>query len=316
MEVGGLEACSGIHTPTFLCLRTFAKDLFIRPLQKPNNAPLSSAIRHLPDLSLHGGLGAWPLHHPHPSPTKALLHLLYCLLRRGRTYRINRTYRTAADAACTTHPSVAGALLNLFNLLCAFAPYLGTSQTCRGCRENFSLPGRGAAPHSFSIYQSLCVLCGSLCPLWKTLWLSCRRQPAPNLPKSVRYRKVFLAKRRNICGSHMAVPSPEATARASTSGAPPSFQASKLPDKKEGPRADARGPLGKRKSRRRATLPRANPAVPSPMRPFTSVFGMGTGVSSSLWPPGKQSNVSGSATCPEGGFAILCEVCNGKPVGD
>ena len=107
LEVGGLEACSGIHTPTFLCLRTFAKDLFIRPLQKPNNAPLSSAIRHLPDLSLHGGLEAWPLHHPHPSPTKALLHLLYCLLRRGRTYRTNRTYRTAADAACTTLSSVA-----------------------------------------------------------------------------------------------------------------------------------------------------------------------------------------------------------------
>ena len=27
---------------------------------------------------------------------------------------------------------------------------IGTSQTCRGCRENFSLPGRGAAPHTFS----------------------------------------------------------------------------------------------------------------------------------------------------------------------
>ena len=47
------------------------------------------------------------------------------------------------------------------------------------------------------------------------------------------------------------------------------------------------------KFRQRATLPRANPAVPSPMRLFTSVFGMGTGVASSLWPPEKQSNVSG-----------------------
>ena len=47
----------------------------------------------------------------------------------------------------------------------------GTSQTCRGCRENFSLPGCGAAPHTFnpSICQSansfvslvgLCALCG------------------------------------------------------------------------------------------------------------------------------------------------------------
>ena len=34
--------------------------------------------------------------------------------------------------------------------------------------------------------------------------------------------------------------------------------------------------------RQRATLPRANPAVPSPLRPFTTVFGMGTGVTSSL----------------------------------
>ena len=47
------------------------------------------------------------------------------------------------------------------------------------------------------------------------------------------------------------------------------------------------------KFRQRATLPRANPAVPSPMRLFTSVFGMGTGVASSLWPPKKQSNESG-----------------------
>ena len=47
------------------------------------------------------------------------------------------------------------------------------------------------------------------------------------------------------------------------------------------------------KTRQRATLPPANLAVPSPMRLFTSVFGMGTGVTSSLWPPEKQSNVSG-----------------------
>ncbi len=40
-------------------------------------------------------------------------------------------------------------------------------------------------------------------------------------------------------------------------------------------------------TRRRATLPQTNSAVPSPLRPFTSVFGMGTGVTSSLWSPGK-----------------------------
>ena len=73
------------------------------------------------------------------------------------------------------------------------------------------------------------------------------------------------------------------------------FQASK---QKKGP-SGLLGPLGE-KSRRRATLPRANPAVPSPMRPFTSVFGMGTGVSSSLWPPGKQSNVSEMRRAPRG----------------
>ena len=41
------------------------------------------------------------------------------------------------------------------------------------------------------------------------------------------------------------------------------------------------------KTRRRPTLPQAHPAVPSAMGPFTSVFGMGTGVASPLWPPGK-----------------------------
>ena len=45
--------------------------------------------------------------------------------------------------------------------------------------------------------------------------------------------------------------------------------------------------------RRLPTLPRARPAVPSAIGPFTSVFGMGTGVSSLLWPPGK--GVSGRA---------------------
>ena len=43
-------------------------------------------------------------------------------------------------------------LLNLLHLLlgcpCHSVVLVGTSQTYRGCRENFSLPGRGAAPHS------------------------------------------------------------------------------------------------------------------------------------------------------------------------
>ena len=56
----------------------------------------------------------------------------------------------------------------------------GTSQTCRGCRENFSLPGCGAAPH---IQLSYLLICQSpLCPLWFFVsfvvnphWQSCVR---------------------------------------------------------------------------------------------------------------------------------------------
>ena len=43
----------------------------------------------------------------------------------------------------------------------------------------------------------------------------------------------------------------------------------------------------KRKSRRRPTLARASPALPSAMEHLTSVFGMGTGVTTPLWPPAK-----------------------------
>ena len=42
---------------------------------------------------------------------------------------------------------------------------------------------------------------------------------------------------------------------------------------------------GQKKSRRRPTLARAGPALPSAMRRLTSVFGMGTGMAASLWPP-------------------------------
>ena len=44
-----------------------------------------------------------------------------------------------------------------------------------------------------------------------------------------------------------------------------------------------------KKIRRRPTLPQARPAVPLAMGPFTSVFGMGTGVSSPLRPPEKSA---------------------------
>ena len=43
-----------------------------------------------------------------------------------------------------------------------------------------------------------------------------------------------------------------------------------------------------KKSRRRPTLARASPALPSAMGPLTSVFGMGTGVTTPLWSPAKK----------------------------
>ena len=44
---------------------------------------------------------------------------------------------------------------------------------------------------------------------------------------------------------------------------------------------------GDKKSWRRPTLARASPALPSAMEPLTSVFGMGTGMTTPLWPPAK-----------------------------
>ena len=79
-------------------------------------------------------------------------------------------------------------LLNLLNLLlgraCHSVVLVGTSQTCRGCRENFSLPGCGAAPHIPSI------------PISFPSYSIGVRQHAQNLHQSVS-PKVFLAKRRN-----------------------------------------------------------------------------------------------------------------------
>ncbi len=54
---------------------------------------------------------------------------------------------------------------------------------------------------------------------------------------------------------------------------------------KKGAASGMRRTRPRRRFRQRATLPRATPAVPSPMRPFTAVFGMGTGVSFSPWSP-------------------------------
>ena len=47
-------------------------------------------------------------------------------------------------------------------------------------------------------------------------------------------------------------------------------------------------PREKKKGRRRPTLARAGPALPSAMGRLTSVFGMGTGMTASPWPPARK----------------------------
>ena len=153
-----------------------ARPVFCSPFSRAISAPSTSPVR-LRALSWHvadvpGVQGYWEL--------RSLKVWKFSFYAAPSVAPQGRSVLCSPFSGRPCRPSPAGALLHLLNLLCAFASPSGTSQTCRGCRENFSLPGRGAAPHTFSIYQSLCVLCGSLCPLWKTLWLSCRRQPAPN----------------------------------------------------------------------------------------------------------------------------------------
>ena len=58
-------------------------------------------------------------------------------------------------------------------------PY-GTSQTCRGCREDFSLPGRGAAPHSQSANLPISQSANSLCaPSWSFVSFVTSRNTSP-----------------------------------------------------------------------------------------------------------------------------------------
>ena len=59
-------------------------------------------------------------------------------------------------------------------------------------------------------------------------------------------------------------------------------------EKKRPPGSRRSGRPLEEKPWRRATLPRPIAAVPSPLGPFTSVFGMGTGVASPPWPPRKR----------------------------
>ena len=62
--------------------------------------------------------------------------------------------------------------------------------------------------------------------------------------------------------------------------------------------------LGKKiKSRRRPTLARAGPALPSAKEPLTSVFGMGTGMATPPWPPAEKpwSGAKENRDAPGGG---------------
>ncbi len=67
-------------------------------------------------------------------------------------------------------------------------------------------------------------------------------------------------------------------------------------------------PEGEKESRRRPTLARAGPALPSAKRRLTSVFGMGTGIAASLWPPAKRCRggmeTSGRTRCSVGGGGL------------
>ena len=70
-----------------------------------------------------------------------------------------------------------------------------------------------------------------------------------------------------------------------------------------------------KKCRRRPTLARAGPALPSAKRRLTSVFGMGTGIAASLWPPAKKVPVAwklrasnSTAASAEGASASCDEV--------
>ena len=58
-----------------------------------------------------------------------------------------------------------------------------------------------------------------------------------------------------------------------------------------------------RKGRRRPTLARAGPALPSAKEPLTSVFGMGTGMAAPPWPPAEKpwSGAKENRDAPGGG---------------
>ena len=135
-----------------------ARPVFCSPFSRAISAPSTSPVR-LRALSWHvadvpGVQGYWEL--------RSLKVWKFSFYAAPSVAPQGRSVLCSPFSGRPCRPSPAGALLHLLNLLCAFASPSGTSQTCRGCRENFSLPGRGAAPHTF---QSL-ILPILLCSLW------------------------------------------------------------------------------------------------------------------------------------------------------
>ena len=84
-----------------------------------------------------------------------------------RTENGEQNARQARDWQATVRKSIAAAFYRVVQLARSTASFSWhVHRTCRGCRENFSLPGRGAAPHTFQSANFLCALCGPLCSLW------------------------------------------------------------------------------------------------------------------------------------------------------
>ena len=150
-----------------------ARPVFCSPFSRAISAPSTSPVR-LRALSWHvadvpGVQGYWELRSlkvwkfsflrgPIRRPAGAL-RSLFSVLRAA----LPTLPRRGSPASLESPVRLRIAFWHVANLLCAFASPSGTSQTCRGCRENFSLPGRGAAPHSFRSLINPTLLC--------SLWL-------------------------------------------------------------------------------------------------------------------------------------------------
>ena len=147
--------------PTFLCLRTFTKDLS-SDLSK-NQTTLHSPVRYAIFQTCHY-MEVWKLGPSITLTRRPPRHSsIYCTafcIAIGHIGPIGHIGRRLTPLAQPSRPLPVGALLNLFNLLCAFAPYLGTSQTCLRVQGVFPpARARGSAPPLFNLPIPLC-------PLW------------------------------------------------------------------------------------------------------------------------------------------------------